>query len=160
VIKSWLDEGDSADLMRAAIETGMRRRNGKPPSAMRYFDNLVRDARAAARAPAAASPAPPAAPLPAADQALKDELNALWRQAHAAGKSCLPPLHAAYQAKVLNGHEAPARRWLNAYKDCLAADSLGDLPRFDAYLLSPADYETTMLEIEEVLSGPDPPAAA
>lgn len=164
VVKSWLDAGLVADTMRAVIDAGMKRRNGKPPTTLRYFDNAMRTVIAGVRQPevtAVAQPAP-AAPPPAlspAERALKDELHALWQRAHTGRKSCLPPVFATYQAAASNGHEPDARRWLTVYKGCLAMDSLGDLPEFAAYLHTPADYEATMLEIEEELTAPDPEAA-
>lgn len=36
VVKSWLDAAVEPDTMRAVVESGMKRRDGKPPTALRY----------------------------------------------------------------------------------------------------------------------------
>lgn len=163
-VRKWLEAAYAMDAMRGVIETKMEQRNGKPPpTSLVYFNAPMHQALGSKLAPApasspAAAPAP-AAVLSAADQVLKDELHGLWQRAHTARKSRLPPVFAAYQAAASNGHEPDARRWLAVYKGCLAADSLGGLPEFGSYLTSPADYEATLLEIEDALTAPDPGAA-
>lgn len=165
VAREWMAAGFAADDMCAVVEAKMVQRKGVPPTALRYFDKPIRTAlgpkatAAVITLPPQSTPAAPQPALSAADQVLKDELHALWQRAHTARKSRLPPVFAAYQAAASNGHEPDARRWLAVYKGCLAADSLGGLPEFGSYLTSPADYEATLLEIEEALTAPDPEAA-
>lgn len=57
IVQSWLSEGFSPDLIIEAVSVSMAKRNGEPPSTLRYFDKPIARAVAEFKRPISITPA-------------------------------------------------------------------------------------------------------
>jgi hypothetical protein len=166
-VMAWTAEGFSPDAMRAVIETKRGQMNGKPTSTLKYFDGPMRQTREVARPStghtSAPAPTPAPSPVPEADRVLQ-ELLAPSNDAWLKDRSCpYPPSLNTFKAACADEKtERLAYRWLDL-SDLWAKSGRGAAtkpPDFTLLSVNPTAFEIDMLEIEDELTGPDPPPLA
>jgi hypothetical protein len=171
IVEAWLDKGETADTLRTGFEIKMKQRNGKPPSALRYFDAFLTERREARLRPAAAAvvmtiaPNAPQPALSAADQAIQDRL-APFQAAHLKDRNSNPWPPEFADFSPASEVSALADRWLIQAEGWASRAQRRDLkpPHFANVRTVRASFDVDLVRAEEALleemTAPDPPEAA